>query len=60
MDNGGPKGQATELALSKQELAKQFANNANDGGIIAQLANNPFFTAVGVQIRGMFTIMHRH
>ena len=59
MDNGGPKGQATELALSKQELAKQFAGNANDGGILTQLANNPFFTAVRVQTRGIFMITQR-
>ena len=46
MENGGSKGQALELAASKQELAKQLATNANDTGIIAQLTNNPFFTAV--------------
>ncbi|KKY17718.1 putative mitochondrial chaperone bcs1 [Phaeomoniella chlamydospora] len=47
MDNGESKVQALDLATSKQDLAKQFASvsNAGDGGILAQLTGNPFFTA---------------
>jgi hypothetical protein len=36
-------------AAQKADLLRQFASSGNsgDGGLIAQLSNNPFFTAVG-------------
>jgi hypothetical protein len=36
---------STDHAL-KQDLARQIVPSTADGGIIAQLSNNPFFTAV--------------
>ena len=37
-----------DVPTQKVDLIRQLASNGNtgDGGLIAQLANNPFFTAV--------------
>ena len=49
--------------VSKQDLAKQLLNTdgASEGGIIAQLTSNPFFTAVsrGTSTLSFSTERHR-
>lgn len=49
--------------VSKQELAKQLLNTdgASEGGVIAQLTSNPFFTAVsrGTSTSSFSTERHR-
>lgn len=46
MEDVGTKKVATEAIASKQDVAKQFTSNTGDGGLVAQLTSNPFFTAV--------------
>ncbi|OQV01833.1 hypothetical protein CLAIMM_07124 [Cladophialophora immunda] len=47
----------TDAASQKADLVRQFAtaSNSTDGGLIAQLINNPFFTA-GFGLAGLGTI----
>jgi hypothetical protein len=44
-------------AALKPDLAKQLlnTNSASEGGIVTQLTNNPFFTAVGMR---KLTLLH--
>lgn len=45
-----PTGVNPAAAPPKAELLRQFAagSNASDGGLVAQLTSNPFFTAVSL------------
>lgn len=35
-----------DVVAQKQDLVRQLATNPQEGGILAQLTSNPFFTAV--------------
>ncbi len=48
IDNAAIGAGAVDAASQKQDLARQIiaADRGGEGGIVAQLSSNPFFTAV--------------